>query len=997
MEKTELKLGMQPFWFWNGDMKPEELERQIREMKAKGIPGFLIHPRQGMEIPYMSEEFFERVKLAVKLAKENDMEVWIYDEYPYPSGICGGEVILDHPEFLCKRLKKEVRDVKGGENVRMFAPWGKLLLARAYRIRDGKTDLEDFLELKDYVGTGYRQEVFQYSGLTKYNKKRYFTGDPGKLLCWTAPEGEWRIYLVTEVVLDHFKYFGNYIDTMNPEAIRCFISLTHERYREHVGEEFGKTIKGFFTDEITAFPDREPWSPLLPGRVKERYGIDLVSCLPAIWEDLGELSSRVRYAYWNTATDSFIESYDKQVYEWCEANHLLYIGEKPIMRSKELQYVHVPGIDSGHQKVGSRAKMVTERYRSNGKMISSAAHFYDKPAVLCEAGHSIGWGMTMQDMKWIFDWLAVQGVDFYVIHGFFYTTDGLKKHDAPPSAFFQMPWWEDARALTSYAKYLSNLLQSWKRQVKILVIDPVTSAWTSGAEEQRRLKEGFAQMQNRMLCEELDYYIIDPELFASGVVNVTEGKTTFRVHGEDYEAVLLPPMRNLEVSACEKVLEYAEKGGKTAAFGSVAFEKIEDSEAVGELGPLFDVDAAEVWKAFLEERQQESVEGENRLYAADLDSLTVWLKHICPPAWKICPLDKLGRDGLPSICGTDESGEEKLFLVNTRTEERLLEVTDPAGRTKQIRLQGLESGVIELDDEEPERVINLSLDGEMEFALSQKNALRLGTWTASLPDGQSHTVEAEPVIDQLEQGGFLRPVRQKTYFGCPKELDFEGTQICYRQEFLCEGVDTPVFLVFEPETFLGEWRIALNGHLLTEEDFKQKAFYLHTNLAAEVTGLLRAGRNQIEITVRTEVSYGGMRNPVYLFGEFGVEREDETWKLTPLKVKCSVEHMAEAGLPFYSGEIVFRRRLAPVENIEQPVKLKLDADWFSDSVRLRVGGYETEPCAWQPYVFEIPGNVLKKEGTDVELAVRTSAIALFEGQRFNRKTHSYEDYFAPLR
>ena len=317
MKDNGLKFGMQPFWFWNGGMKEEEIVRQIREMKEKGIPGFLIHPRQGMEIPYLSRTYFDRVKLAVQTAGELGMEVWIYDEYPYPSGVCGGEVILDHPEFLCKRLKREVREAKGGEEVKLFAPWGRVVLARAYRLENGVMDINDFIDLTEYVGTGYQQEVFQYSGLTKYNKKRYFTGDPGKLLCWTPPDGSYKIYLVTEVVMNHFKYFENFIDTLNPEAIRYFITLTHERYKKYVGNEFGKTIKGFFTDEVTAFPDKEPWSPLLPGKVMERYGIDLISCLPALWEDMGELSSKVRYAYWNTATDCFIESYDKTVYKWC--------------------------------------------------------------------------------------------------------------------------------------------------------------------------------------------------------------------------------------------------------------------------------------------------------------------------------------------------------------------------------------------------------------------------------------------------------------------------------------------------------------------------------------------------------------------------------------------------------------------------------------------------------------------------------------------------------
>lgn len=63
---------------------------------------------------------------------------------------------------------------------------------------------------------------------------------------------------MTEVVTKHFKYFENFIDTLNPDALRYFIELTHERYKKEIGEEFGRTVKGVFTDEITAFPDRQP-------------------------------------------------------------------------------------------------------------------------------------------------------------------------------------------------------------------------------------------------------------------------------------------------------------------------------------------------------------------------------------------------------------------------------------------------------------------------------------------------------------------------------------------------------------------------------------------------------------------------------------------------------------------------------------------------------------------------------------------------------------------
>ncbi|MBQ4384274.1 MAG: glycoside hydrolase, partial [Firmicutes bacterium] len=117
----ELLKGIQPFWFWNGDMDPDEIRRQIREMHEKGIHGFLIHPRQGMEIPYLSAEFFRRVQIAVEEAAACGMEVWLYDEYPYPSGVAAGLVTVDHPEYLCKTLATVVRDTERAGSVRIEA------------------------------------------------------------------------------------------------------------------------------------------------------------------------------------------------------------------------------------------------------------------------------------------------------------------------------------------------------------------------------------------------------------------------------------------------------------------------------------------------------------------------------------------------------------------------------------------------------------------------------------------------------------------------------------------------------------------------------------------------------------------------------------------------------------------------------------------------------------------------------------------------------------
>ena len=69
-------------------------------MSDKGMGGFFIHSREGLETSYLSEGWMEQVDVAVREAKEKDMEVWIYDEDKWPSGCAGGLVSRANPCLL---------------------------------------------------------------------------------------------------------------------------------------------------------------------------------------------------------------------------------------------------------------------------------------------------------------------------------------------------------------------------------------------------------------------------------------------------------------------------------------------------------------------------------------------------------------------------------------------------------------------------------------------------------------------------------------------------------------------------------------------------------------------------------------------------------------------------------------------------------------------------------------------------------------------------------
>lgn len=56
--------SMAPFWFWNGDMQDGEICRQLDEMRLKGVYECIVHARKGLEVPYLSDEWFRKIRVA---------------------------------------------------------------------------------------------------------------------------------------------------------------------------------------------------------------------------------------------------------------------------------------------------------------------------------------------------------------------------------------------------------------------------------------------------------------------------------------------------------------------------------------------------------------------------------------------------------------------------------------------------------------------------------------------------------------------------------------------------------------------------------------------------------------------------------------------------------------------------------------------------------------------------------------------------------------------
>ena len=66
-----------PFWAWNCRMTKPILTEQIEQLKEMGFGGFHMHSRDGMDNPYLSDEFMGLIKACVEKADKEDMLAWL--------------------------------------------------------------------------------------------------------------------------------------------------------------------------------------------------------------------------------------------------------------------------------------------------------------------------------------------------------------------------------------------------------------------------------------------------------------------------------------------------------------------------------------------------------------------------------------------------------------------------------------------------------------------------------------------------------------------------------------------------------------------------------------------------------------------------------------------------------------------------------------------------------------------------------------------------------
>jgi len=525
-----------PLWVWNDLLTEDQIVSTMEDLAGQKVKQVFVHPRPGLMTPYLSEDWFKLWDVALRTAKRLDMNVWIYDENSYPSGFAGGLVPEAMPESRGKGLA----------------------------LQEAKTPPSSDA---DFVAV-FRMTDDGYENITE----RVRTGEE-------FPDGH---YLVGTIRLARTGgWFGGkwYVDLIKPGVTEKFIEITMERYRKHIGDQFGKRVPGWFTDEPHLAPAGGlHWSDGLAERFKDRWGYDLIENLPSLVQPVGDWK-RVRHNYYNFLLEQFIEHWSKPCYEYCEAHDLEFTGhywehgwpgaghggDNMAMYAWHQR----PAIDQlmNQYSEGVHAQFGNARFV---KELSSVANQFGRPRTLCETYGAGGWELRFEDMKRIGDWLYVLGVNTMDEHLSYITIRGARKRDHPQSFSYHAPWWDAYHVRAQYVTRLSLVMSQGRQINRVLVMEPTTTTWMyQGATDP---PGKLAEVGNRFQAMVLDLEGAQAEYDIGcediiGRVGSVDG-ATFKVGYGSYDTVVLPPLtENLNAPTMALLEKFTKAGGTVLCCG----------------------------------------------------------------------------------------------------------------------------------------------------------------------------------------------------------------------------------------------------------------------------------------------------------------------------------------------------------------------------------------------------------------------------------------------
>lgn len=920
-----------PFWSWNDKLDPEELRRQIREMKKAGLGGFFMHARGGLQTAYLSDEWMECVNACLDEAGKCGIDGWLYDENGWPSGFGGGLVNGLGVKYQQKYLRHE------------------------------------YLDAADLEASERENTIAWYDAATlELLGEKLPKGTAGRLL---------RCY---------YEVNPFYVDNLDPKVVREFLKVTHKHYYDNIPKPLLAHMKGIFTDEPQLSRNGLLWSFILEEEYWKAYRCELLKELPLLFLGTPE-SDAVRVRFWSLVARLFAENFLKQIHDWCSEKGWLLTGHHVLEETCQAQiasngaimpqyrYYHIPGMDHLCRTEPSPVAMT--------QLVSVAMQFGQKQ-ILSESFALSGWNINFFGLRWMFQQQFAHGVNLVCPHLSSYTLRGLRKRDYPASLFYHQPWWEDYRSVNDYFARVGMLLAEGKAVAEVLVLHPLSSAWCHFTGDESNPHLDFYTKTLERITRALDVHQIAHN-YADEQIVAAEGSFehgAIRIGLQSYRYVIIPQITNLSKPVLELLRKFAAAGGRVLTVRN----RLEPEKLTvdGEAAP------AEVRAWFRALPAFDSEEAAAAAAAAELAEQRTIITENGVPATRIVStfrdFDNLdGRAGrFFFVANVSYNQPCDLEISLPRNGGRQVEVIDPANGSFSV-LSGVHRRGEHLTFAYP-----LAAGGAAMFYVAGHPAKHAAKLTVSdpfrepakkrLPDEFTLAAAAGNLLTldrcryRVDEGGWIADdvsVIQGRLLKLERDCDLEieyGFDLADDYDF-----SKPLAMLTEtPEAF----SFALNGETFEGVD----SGYLFDSAFRKIMlpGNLKAGRNVIymkmryhqnpEVYARLErarrfeteynmLTYDSEIESIYLYGDFSVRH---TGRIEPLLRgaerlcgsfelgapatgrRLDASDLVRQGFPFFAGKLTLRQEFELTASEAEKIQLLRFVPVGANSYRIRLNNEE---------------------------------------------------------
>jgi len=560
--------GPMPFWHINGELTTEGIRQQVKDANDAGFTGITLLPlaeksptRPGTTPKFLSDDYFDRFQDMLDAAEELDMEVILYDDNDFPTGMAGGKLGELFPQHTMKRLDIIEKEIIGPAIFSDSIKAIKLMAAVAMNTKTWeRIEISSFIE--------------------------------NDVLKWQVPEGNWKIMLFP-LVKDSWHKAYPVVDYLDTTAVRKMINLTYDKYAEKFSSYFGNTIKKTFFDDVGFWRHPRTWTGMFNEKFKELHGYDPRLYYPALWHNIGPETESVRNAFYHTRAELLAEGFPKLAAQWNEKHGLKSTGHPPgnydptpIDMNADIfkfyRYTQMPLFDV----------IIKYQFGQNGhKLISSAADYYDRPIVSTE----IYGAFREHDQH--FDSLMLyrpmfesftRGVNFVIPHGMWYNPE---KVYIPPlvSSYNE----EIAPALPAYSKFVARscmLLQGGRKVSEIGVMYPFEElAGHFVFDNPDGIRQGFYvspetdyQEISGILSNDIrrDFTFVHPEFFLEDIYAIEDGSIKLQntENYQEYKVMILTGCKTISYKTLEKLKAFYNNGGTIISTTQLPFKSSEMGE-----------------------------------------------------------------------------------------------------------------------------------------------------------------------------------------------------------------------------------------------------------------------------------------------------------------------------------------------------------------------------------------------------------------------------------